>query len=42
MAMKARPLGRKGVVVGDRVRVVGDVSGDDGLAGPDRRGRRAA
>jgi ribosome biogenesis GTPase len=30
MAMKARPLGRKGVVVGDRVRVVGDVSGDDG------------
>lgn len=30
MAMKARPLGRKGVVVGDRVRVVGDVSGTDG------------
>ncbi|MEJ7833276.1 MAG: ribosome small subunit-dependent GTPase A [Nocardioides sp.] len=30
MAMKARPLGRKGVVVGDRVRVVGDVSGIDG------------
>lgn len=30
MAMKARPLGRKGVIVGDRVRVVGDVSGDDG------------
>jgi ribosome biogenesis GTPase len=29
-AMKARPLGRKGVVVGDRVRVVGDVSGSDG------------
>ncbi|MBB6629155.1 ribosome small subunit-dependent GTPase A [Nocardioides sp. KIGAM211] len=29
-AMKARPLGRKGVVVGDRVRVVGDTSGDDG------------
>ena len=28
--MKARPLGRKGVVVGDRVRVVGDTSGDDG------------
>jgi ribosome biogenesis GTPase len=28
--MKARPLGRKGVVVGDRVRVVGDVSGADG------------
>jgi ribosome biogenesis GTPase len=30
MAMTARPLGRKAVVVGDRVRVVGDVSGDDG------------
>lgn len=30
MAMKSRPLGRKGVVVGDRVRVVGDVSGKDG------------
>ena len=30
MAMKARPLGRKGVVVGDRVRVVGDTSGEDG------------
>ena len=30
MAMKARPLGRKGVVVGDRVRVVGDTSGNDG------------
>ena len=30
MAMKARPLGRKGVVVGDRVRVVGDVTGSDG------------
>jgi ribosome biogenesis GTPase len=29
-AVKARPLGRKGVVVGDRVRVVGDVSGDSG------------
>src|SRR5690242_394550 len=28
--MKSRPLGRKGVVVGDRVRVVGDVSGADG------------
>ena len=27
-AMKARALGRKGVVVGDRVRLVGDVSGD--------------
>ncbi len=29
-AMKSRPLGRKGVVVGDRVRVVGDVSGSPG------------
>ena len=26
-AMKSRPLGRKGVVVGDRVRLVGDVTG---------------
>ncbi|MCW2816392.1 MAG: GTPase EngC, partial [Nocardioides sp.] len=30
MAVKARPLGRKGVVVGDRVRVVGDTSGEEG------------
>jgi len=29
-AMKSRPLGRKGVVVGDRVRLVGDVSGEEG------------
>ena len=29
-AMKSRPLGRKGVVVGDDVRLVGDVSGEDG------------
>lgn len=29
-AMKARPLGRKGVVTGDRVKVVGDVSGAEG------------
>lgn len=29
-AMKSRPLGRKGVVTGDRVRVVGDVSGAEG------------
>ncbi len=29
-AMKSRPLGRKGVVVGDEVRVVGDVTGDEG------------
>jgi ribosome biogenesis GTPase len=30
MAMKSRPLGRKGVVVGDRVRLVGDTSGAPG------------
>ena len=30
LAMKARPLGRKGVVVGDRVRVVGDTTGSPG------------
>lgn len=29
-AMKARQLGRKSVIVGDRVRVVGDISGDEG------------
>lgn len=29
-AMKSRPLGRKGVVVGDEVRVVGDLSGAQG------------
>src|SRR5215213_8784758 len=29
-AMKSRNLGRKGVVVGDHVRVVGDVSGAEG------------
>jgi ribosome biogenesis GTPase len=29
-AMKARPLGRKGVVVGDHVKVVGDTSGTEG------------
>ncbi|MBA2559852.1 MAG: ribosome small subunit-dependent GTPase A [Propionibacteriales bacterium] len=29
-AMKSRPLGRKGVVVGDRVRLVGDASGAPG------------
>ncbi|MEH3033782.1 MAG: ribosome small subunit-dependent GTPase A [Aeromicrobium erythreum] len=29
-AMKARALGRQGVVVGDEVRVVGDTSGDEG------------
>jgi ribosome biogenesis GTPase len=28
-AVKARPLGRKGVVVGDRVGLVGDTSGED-------------
>lgn len=30
MAMKARELGRAGIVVGDRVALVGDVSGDPG------------
>jgi ribosome biogenesis GTPase len=29
-AMKSRPLGRKGVVVGDAVRLVGDVTGEEG------------
>lgn len=29
-AMKARPLGRKSCIVGDRVRLVGDTSGDEG------------
>ena len=29
-AMKSRPLGRKGVVVGDGVRLVGDLSGEEG------------
>jgi ribosome biogenesis GTPase len=29
-AMKSRPLGRQGVVVGDEVKIVGDVSGDEG------------
>lgn len=30
LAMKSRPLGRKGVVVGDRVRLVGDTTGAEG------------
>jgi ribosome biogenesis GTPase len=30
VAMKSRPLGRKAVVVGDRVKVVGDTTGEDG------------
>lgn len=29
-AMKSRNLGRKGVIVGDKVKVVGDISGDEG------------
>lgn len=29
-AMKSRNLGRKGVIVGDRVKVVGDISGSEG------------
>jgi len=32
-ATKARQLGRTGVIVGDRVRVVGDISGDEGTLG---------
>jgi ribosome biogenesis GTPase len=32
MAMRARELGRRGVVVGDRVALVGDLSGGDTLA----------
>ncbi|MGO1974213.1 MAG: ribosome small subunit-dependent GTPase A [Propionibacteriaceae bacterium] len=32
-AIKARQLGRTGVIVGDRVRVVGDTSGDEGTLG---------
>lgn len=31
MAVKARELGRHGIVVGDRVNIVGDVSGEDGV-----------
>lgn len=30
IAVKARELGRRGIVVGDRVKLTGDVSGDDG------------
>ena len=33
VAMKSRPLGRKGVVVGDQVRLVGDLSGDEDALG---------
>ncbi|WP_152360602.1 ribosome small subunit-dependent GTPase A [Microlunatus speluncae] len=32
-AIKARQLGRKSAIVGDRVRVVGDTSGDEGTLG---------
>ncbi len=40
-AIKARELGRKGIVVGDRVEVVGDVSGDTDTQGRIvRRGAR--
>ncbi|MBO3746479.1 ribosome small subunit-dependent GTPase A [Streptosporangiaceae bacterium NEAU-GS5] len=43
VAMKARELGRKGVVVGDRVAIVGDVSGrPDSLARVVRREERAS
>src|SRR3954462_602359 len=37
-AMKSRPLGRKGVVVGDEVRLVGDVTGSEGSRGPSVEG----
>ena len=39
--VKARELGRKGVVVGDRVWLVGDVARRAGPPGPDRPGRGA-
>ena len=39
--MRARELGRKSVVVGDRVGLVGDISGAAGRTGPDRPDRRA-
>ena len=39
--MKARELGRKGVVVGDRVALVGDLSAATGHPGPHRAGRAA-
>lgn len=43
VAMKARELGRKGVVVGDRVAIVGDVSGQpDTLARIVRREQRSS
>ena len=35
-AMKARELGRKGIVVGDDVELVGDSTGNPGTAGPHR------
>ena len=35
-ATKARQLGRKGVIVGDRVRVVGDTSGEQGTLALER------
>ena len=38
-AMKARELGRKAAVVGDRVALVGDLSGGEGHAGPHRPDR---
>ena len=40
-AVQARELGRDSVVVGDRVALVGDVSGGTGRAGPHRPGRGA-
>ena len=38
-ATKARQLGRKGVIVGDRVRVVGDTSGEEGAGAHRSRSR---
>ena len=40
--MKARELGRRSVVVGDRVALVGDVSGDAGHARPRSSGSSRA
>lgn len=33
LAVKARQLGRKGVIIGDQVRIVGDLSGTEGTLG---------
>ena len=41
LATRARELGKEGVVAGDRVDIVGDLSGETGLARPDRADPRA-